>query len=81
MRQYLTLLFVALIVPPALADDMKTPNSKTIVMCFEQQSLGAICTSPAPRGRSLSQISGTRSISALLIAGSKTHASNAKHAS
>jgi hypothetical protein len=46
MRQYLTLLFVALIVPPALADDMKTPNSKTIVMCFEQQSLGAICTRP-----------------------------------
>ncbi len=46
MRQYLTLLFVALIVPPALADDMKTPNSKTIVMCFEQQSLGAICARP-----------------------------------
>ena len=46
MRQYLTLLFVALIGEPALAEGAKASNPKTILSCFQQQSLASICTKP-----------------------------------
>ncbi len=46
MRQYLTLLLVALIGEPALAEEVRAQNPKTILSCFEQQSLASICTKP-----------------------------------
>jgi len=45
MRQYLTLLLVAFIGAPAIAGDVKAPNPKTILSCFEQ-TLASICTKP-----------------------------------
>jgi hypothetical protein len=46
MRQYLTLLLVAFIGAPAIAGGVKAPNPKTILSCFEQQTLASICTKP-----------------------------------
>ena len=77
MRQYLTLLLVALIGQPALAENARAPNPEKIRSCFQQQTL-AICTKPCTTWHSLSQISAIHSTSVSLIAESKILASTAK---